>query len=160
VSDPGPEKKLATNRKAFRDYTILDRFEAGIALKGTEVKSIRAGSVDFAGSYAGIVKGEVILTGMRIAPYSYSSSILNHDETRPRRLLLHRNQIRKLQVQLDQKGMTVVPLSAYVNSHNKVKIEIGVCKGKQAPDKRNDLRKKTADRETARAISQSQKNQR
>lgn len=159
MSDSGPEKKLATNRKAFRDYSVIERLEAGIELKGTEVKSVRAGSVDFAGSYAGVVKGELILTGMRIAPYSFSNQF-NHEETRPRRLLLHRNQIRKLKVQLEQKGLTVVPLSAYVNAHNRVKIEIGVCKGKQAPDKRNDLRKKAADRETARAISQAQKNQR
>lgn len=151
MTAPHQDTRLSTNRKALRDYFILERIEAGIALHGSEVKSIRAGGLDFAGAYASIVNDELILGGLRIAHYSYSHNI-SINETRPRRLLVHRAQIRKLRAQLDQKGLTVVPLSAYLNNQNRIKIEIGVCKGKNVADKRETLRRKTAEREADRAM--------
>jgi len=142
---------LATNRRAFRDYFVIERFEAGIELRGTEVKSVRAGRVSLVGSYAQVENGEAILVGLTIQPYEFGNRF-NHAIDRSRRLLLHKKEILKLQIETEQKGHTLVPLSVYTKK-GRVKIEIGLCKGKQHSDKREALRKRTADREAERAMA-------
>lgn len=144
-------KKLAANRKAFRDYQVLERLEAGIELRGTEVKSIREGHISFTGSFARVEDSQAILFNLNIAAYEHGNRF-NHDPDRPRRLLLHRKEIDKLQVQTEQKGYALIPLSVYLKS-GLVKIELGLCRGKSRGDKRETLRRKTADREAARAIA-------
>jgi len=143
--------RIATNRKALRDYQVVDRHEAGIELKGTEVKSIRQGDVNLTGAFARVENGEVILYHVNVAPYAQGNRF-NHDPERPRRLLLHGREIVRLQAQTEQKGLTLVPLGVYIK-RGKVKIELGVCKGKRLEDKRETLKRKTADREAARAMA-------
>jgi len=144
-------KKLADNRKAFRDYFVLERFEAGIELRGTEVKSIRAGHVSLASAFAGVDGGEAILHDLNINPYEHGNRF-NHDPDRPRRLLLHRREIDRLRGQIEQKRLTLIPLSVYLKQ-GLVKIELGLCKGKQQMDKRETLKRRDADREAARAMA-------
>jgi SsrA-binding protein len=144
--------KLATNRKAFRDYVVLDRIEAGIALSGTEIKSVRAGNVNLTGGFARIDDGRLTLCDVHIAPYECGNRF-NHDPTRPRELLLHRKEIFRLAGQLAQKGFTLVPLSMYLRKRW-AKVELGVCRGRQDPDKRDRVRRKDADREAQRAMAQ------
>jgi SsrA-binding protein len=144
-------RKLAVNRKALHDYHVLDRHEAGIELRGTEVKSARSGSLGLAGSFARIEKGSLILRGLNIPLYEHGSHF-NHEPERPRRLLLHRREIDKLRGLVEQKGHTLVPLSLYLK-RGMIKVELAVCKGKQQRDKRDTLRKKTADREAARVVA-------
>jgi SsrA-binding protein len=144
-------KRVASNRRARHDYHILDRFEAGIELRGTEVKSIRAGTVSLAGAFARFEEGQLFLHGMNVAPYEFGNRF-NHPNSRPRRLLLHRREIARLGVQQEQKGCALVPLSLYLKN-GRVKVELGVCKGKQQFDKRETLRRRTADREAARAMA-------
>jgi len=149
-----PEKsyrKVAANRKALRDYFVLERHEAGIELRGTEVKSIRQGHVSLSGSYARIEDGRVTLYGLNILPYDHGNRF-NHDPDRPRRLLFHRKEIGKLCVETEQKGHALVPLSVYFK-RGLVKVEMGLCKGKQQSDKRETLRRRTAEREAAREIA-------
>ena len=146
-----PHKRIASNRKAFRDYFIEERVEAGIELRGTEAKSLRTGSVTLTGSYASIDNGRVILNNVNIAPYEFGNRF-NHEPARPRQLLLHKREIRKLEVQIDQKGLTIVPLSMYFK-RGKVKVELGVCKGKKLVDERETLKRKDADRDAERAMS-------
>jgi len=136
----------------LRDYHVLERIEAGIELRGTEVKSIRLGHVSMTGAYARIDEGEAWLLGLNISPYDHGNQF-NHDPERPRRLLLHKAEIRKLQAQSEQKGLALVPLSMQFR-RGKVKVEIGVCRGKQAHDKRETIKRRTADREAARAMRQ------
>ena len=143
-------RKIATNRKAFRDYHVLERFEAGIELRGTEVKSLRSGAVNLTGGYATVDGGEVTLFDVNISPYAYGNQF-NHDPIRPRRLLLHAREIHKLLGQIAQKGYTLIPLEMYFR-RGIAKVDLGLCKGKQTFDKRDDMRKKTADREAERAI--------
>lgn len=143
-------KRVAENRKAFHDYEVMNRFEAGIALVGTEAKSVRAGHLSLAGGFVRFEKGGAFLCDVRIAPYEFGNQF-NHEPERPRRLLLHRSEIAALAAKTAQKGLTVVPLSAYY-SKGRLKIEIGLCRGRQDPDKRDQLRKKTADRESAREM--------
>ena len=149
VSDT--RKNIASNRKAFHDYEVLERVEAGIQLQGTESKSARAGHVTLTGGYARIEGGEAWLYGARIAPYEFGNRF-NHDPERNRRLLLHRKQIDRLQVQIDQKGCALIPLSAYYH-RGFVKVELGLCKGKRMGDKRETLRRKTVERETERELA-------
>jgi SsrA-binding protein len=143
---------IATNRKARRDYHILDKMEAGIELKGTEVKSIRARDVSIAESFASIENGEVILQNLHVKPYKYAPAE-GQNPIRPRRLLLHRREIEKLVGQTAEKGLTLVPLSIYLK-RGRIKVELALCSGKHAADKRDTLKKKTADREAKRAIAE------
>ena len=137
-------KLIATNRKAYRDYTILESFECGIALKGSEVKSIRAGKIVMNDSFARIEEGEVVLYNTHISPYE-EASYLNVDPVRQRHLLLHKNQIRKITGQLTQRGLTLVPLKVYFNDRGFVKIEIALCKGKKTYDRREDIKRRESD---------------
>jgi SsrA-binding protein len=143
-------KVMASNRRAFKDYLVLGRFEAGIALHGTEVKSVRDGQVNLTGSYARIHNDDAVLY-INIPPYEFGNRF-NHDANRPRRLLLHRKEISRLQSHVEQKGCTLVPLSLYAKK-GLIKVELGLCKGKRQSDKRETLRRKTADREAERAIA-------
>ena len=151
ASSETTDKKLATNRKAFRDYHILNKFEAGIELLGTEVKSIRAGHISLAGGFARVEKGQVFLYNINILPYELGGHY-NHEADRKRRILLHKREIEKLTVQTEQKGHTIVPLSAYI-TRGIIKIELGLCKSKTHGDKRETLKRQTADREAQRAIA-------
>jgi len=150
--DHAAHKILATNRKAFRDYSVLDRIEAGIALVGTEVQSLRHSHANLTGSYAKVEHGSVWLQQMTIEAYEFGNRF-NHNPTRPRRLLLHRREINKMTAQTEQKGLTIVPLSMYLKK-GMVKVELGICKGKNVGDKRETLKRKTADLEAARAMRQ------
>ena len=146
-----PHKRIASNRRALRDYFVEERIEAGIELRGTEAKSIRNGNVTLTGSYPSIENGQVVLNNLTISPYEFGNRF-NHEPARPRQLLLHKREIRKLQVQTDQKGLTLIPLNLYFK-RGKVKIEIGVCKGKKLVDKRETLKRKDADRDAQRAMA-------
>ena len=150
-SPDASNRRLATNKAAFRDYFVLDRLEAGIELRGTEVKSVKNSSVNLGGSFARIYEGQVYLFNLNIAPYDHGNRF-NHQTDRQRRLLLHSKEIIKLGVQTDQKGLSLIPLNIYLKK-GMVKVVIGVCKGKRMYDKRNDMRRKTAERETSRAVS-------
>ena len=127
-------KQVASNRKAFHDYFVLDRYEAGIELCGTEVKSIRAGTLNLKDSYCTIKNGEIFVRGMHISPYE-KGNIFNRDPDRVRRLLMHRREILKLQQRVMQDGAALVPLSVYFKD-SRVKVELGLCKGKKLYDKR------------------------
>ena len=144
-------KSVTTNRRALRDFFVLERLEAGIELRGTEVKSIRNGQMSMAGSFARVDGGQAWLDHLNIPPYEHGNRF-NHDPLRRRRLLLHRREIDRLQAQVEQKGLALVPL-AVLFRRGRVKVEIGVCKGKRQEDKRETLRRKTADREAERAIA-------
>lgn len=137
-------KVLASNKKARHEFFIEDTIEAGIVLKGTEVKSIRQGKVNIKESYANIVNGEVFLNGMHISPYE-QGNIYNVDPIRKRKLLLHKRQIRKLISETKLKGLTLVPLSIYLKD-GKVKVELAVAKGKKLYDKRQTIATKDAER--------------
>ena len=141
---------LATNRKAFRDFHVLEKLEAGVALLGTEVKSIRDGHIRIDEAYAHIENNQAEVLQMTIQPYSHGN-VHNHSPTRPRRLLLHKKEITRLQSKIGEKGLTLVPLKAYLKG-GKVKIELALCKGKDAIDKRETLKKKAVDLETRRLL--------
>ena len=142
-------KLIAQNRKAFHDYFIEDKYECGIELVGTEVKSIRGGKVNLKDSFARVRKGEVFVTGMHVSPYEMGN-IFNRDPFRERRLLLHKSEIRKLQQAQMQDGMSLVPLSLYFKD-GRVKLELAVAKGKKLYDKRASLAEKDAKRSLERA---------
>ncbi len=144
------EKPVASNRKAFHDYFILDKLEAGVALLGTEVKSIREGRINLKDSYALIRDGEPFLVNCHISPYSHGNRE-NHDPLRTRKLLLHRKEIRKLIGKTQEKGLTLVPLRVYLK-RGRIKIELGVARGKKEYDKRETERRKEVDRETRAAM--------
>lgn len=139
-------KEIASNRKAFHDYFVLERFEAGIELAGTEVKSIRAGQVNLKDSYCTIKNGELFVRGMHISPYEHGN-IFNKDPVRPRRLLMHKKEINKLNARVMQDGVALIPLGMYFKD-SLVKVELGLCKGKKLHDKRDS----EAERESKRAI--------
>jgi SsrA-binding protein len=145
------EKVIATNRKAFHDYTIEEKFEAGIVLKGTEVKSLREGKVNLRDSYARVDRNEIFLVHCHISPYSHGN-IMNHDPLRPRKLLLHRKEINKLLGKTQQKGLTLVPLRIYFSPRGQAKVEIGVAKGKKLYDRREAIKEREAGREMERAM--------
>ena len=140
-------KIIAQNKKAYHDYFVIEKLEAGIELFGTEVKSLRLGQVNLKDSYCSFKENEIFILGMHISPYE-KGNIFNKDPLRPRKLLLHKKEILKLFSQVKQEGMTVVPLSLYLKNA-KVKVEIGLCKGKKLYDKRQDLAKKDAERQIA-----------
>lgn len=141
-------KIITKNRKAFHDYHILERFEAGIVLTGTEVKSVRESNINLKDSYAAIRGSEVFLVNSHISPYRHGN-INNHDPVRDRKLLLHRDEIDKLVGKIKERGMTVVPLTVYFKQ-GRVKVELGLAKGKREYDKRADIAKKDMDRELKR----------
>jgi len=141
---------MATNRKARRDFHILDDLEAGIELRGTEVKSIRQGHVRIDEAYVQVKDGQAELLQMTIQPYDHGN-IFNHEPTRPRRLLMHKSEILRLESKINEKGLTLVPLKIYLKK-GMVKVKIALCKGKDAVDKRETLKKKTADMEARRAM--------
>jgi SsrA-binding protein len=139
------EQTVIRNRKAFHNYDILERFEAGIVLLGTEVKSIREHQVNFKDSFARIAKGEVWLEGCSISPYSHGN-IQNHDPLRSRKLLLSRREINKLIGETTKSGLTIIPLKMFFQN-GKVKVEIALAKGKRLYDKREKARRKAVERE-------------
>jgi SsrA-binding protein len=147
------EKVVATNRKAFHDYFIEERYEAGIMLQGTEVKSLREGRVNLQDSYASVRGSEVYLHQCHISPYSHGN-IMNHDPTRVRKLLLHKAEIHKLLGKTQQKGLTLIPLRIYFSKHGYAKVELGLAKGKKLYDRRETIKTREAGREVQRAIKE------
>ncbi|SLM47181.1 SsrA-binding protein [Nitrospira japonica] len=147
------ERAVATNRKAFHNYFIEERFEAGIQLQGTEVKSLREGKVNLLDSYASVKDGEIFLHHCHISPYSHGN-IMNHDPVRVRKLLLHRKEINKLLGKTQQKGLTLVPLRIYFTKRGFAKVELGLAKGKKLHDRRDSLKAREAGREVERAIKE------
>lgn len=141
-------KLIANNKKAYHDYFILDTYEAGIALHGTEVKSLRMGKCSVKESFIRVENGEVFIYGMHISPYE-KGNIFNKDPLRPRKLLLHKAEINKMIGKTKEKGMAVVPLKVYFKG-SLVKVEIGLARGKKLYDKRNDIAKKDQQREAQR----------
>lgn len=145
-------KQIAANRKAFHEYFVLERYEAGIELAGTEVKSLRAGTVNMKDSYCTVKNGELFIRSLHISPYE-KGNIFNKDPVRPRRLLMHKREIAKLNAAVMQDGVAIIPLSLYFKD-SRVKVEIGLCKGKKLYDKRETAARKDA----ARNIERSMKN--
>ena len=145
-------KPVAQNRKAFHDYFILERFEAGVELFGTEVKSIRSGNVNLKDSFCTVKDGELFAYGIHISPYE-KGNIFNRDPLRPKRLLMHRREINRLQARIAQDGLTLVPLSAYLKD-SLVKIELGLARGKKLYDKRESAARRDADREIDRTMKE------
>ena len=143
-------KIAAQNKKAYHDYFVEDTYEAGIELFGTEVKSIRAGTVNMKDSYCSIEKGEMYMTGVHISPYE-KGNVFNKNPLRERRLLLHKKEIMKLFGLVGKEGYTLVPLKMYFKG-SKVKVEVGLCKGKKLYDKRDSIAKKEANRDIDRAM--------
>ncbi len=141
--------KTIHNRKARFEYEILDTWEAGIELKGTEVKSIRQGKASLDDSFAVIHRGEVRLENMQITPYELGT-IENHDPKRTRKLLLHRDEIERIRLQVSEKGLTLIPLKLYFNANGKAKIELALAKGKKLYDKRESIKKRDMEREMRR----------
>ena len=148
-------RTIVQNRKAFHDYFVEEKAECGIALFGTEVKSIRQGRVNLKESWAQIRKGEVWVEGMHISPYE-QGNIYNRDPMRPKKLLLHRSEIRKLEGQVTKQGFTLIPLEMYLKD-GRVKVMLGLCKGKQLHDKRDSIARKDSEREIRRALKERQK---
>lgn len=144
------EKVITTNRKAFHDYIILDKVEAGIVLKGSEVKSLREGRANLKDSYVKVKNDEIYLVKSHISPYTYTGYD-NHEPERDRKLLLHKSEIRKLKRNAEIKGISLIPLRMYFNDKGNVKVEIGLAKGKRLYDKRASLAEKEAKREIERA---------
>ncbi|MBD2159339.1 MAG: SsrA-binding protein SmpB [Limnothrix sp.] len=144
-------KIVADNRQARYEYEILATYEAGVELKGTEVKSIRAGKVNLRDGFALIRNGEALLLNVHISPHDTTGSYFNHDPRRTRKLLLHKEEIRKLVGQVDQKGLTLVPLRMYLKG-GWVKVAIGLARGKKLHDKREDLKRKQDQRDMERAL--------
>lgn len=145
-------RDLSNNRQAFHDYTILDRYEAGAVLKGTEVKSVLAGRIQLKDSFVAVRDGEVWLCNAHISHYEHGNRE-NHEPVRERKLLLHRREISKLEKETSQKGMTLVVTRVYLNN-GRIKFEIGVAKGKKTYDKRESAIKKTVERETAQQLKE------
>lgn len=145
-------KTLVENRKARHDYFVEEAMEAGIALVGTEVKSIRKGRANIKGAYAQVVNGEIIIYGMHISPYE-EGNIFNVDPLRPKKLLLHKAEIRRIEGMLNQQGLTLIPLSMYLKN-GRVKINLGICKGKKNYDKRDAMLEKAHKRDIERQMKE------
>ncbi len=150
--DKKPDNTLIRNKKAFHDYEILAKYEAGIELQGTEVKSCRERNISMADTYAKVENGELFLYNVHISPYEHGNRF-NHDPKRPRRLLMHKREILKLHQQIKEKGNTIIPLRFYL-SKGKIKVEIAIGKGKTKGDKRDSLRKKQDNLIMKRAVKQ------
>ena len=142
---------IATNRKAYRDYEVLESLETGIELKGSEVKSLRQKKINLDDSFARFEANEIFLYNAHISHYT-EASYLNVDPDRPRKLLLHKNQIQRIIGKLTQKGLTLIPLKVYFNARGFVKVELALCKGKRLYDKRQSIKKRETDLEVRRAI--------
>lgn len=151
---PPAVKIAAENRKARHNYLITQTFEAGIELKGTEVKSLRSGKANIAEAYAQPVAGDLMLKNAHIPEYTHAGNFYQHEPRRPRRLLLHRREIAKLAIAVEREGMTIVPLKIYFNEKGRAKIEIGVAKGKKLHDKREADRDRSWQRDKARLLRQ------
>ena len=151
-----PEKTISLNRRARHEFSIEDTIEAGIALTGTEIKSIRAGKVSLSDAYARIERGEAWLVGAHIAPWD-SGNRFNHEPKRDRKLLLHRGQIDTLLGRTKAKGLTLVPLRLYISDRGKAKLELGLGKGKQLYDRRRDIAARDAKRDLDREIAEAQR---
>jgi SsrA-binding protein len=151
-SKPAAPRAIATNRQARRDYEILDTYEAGIMLQGSEVKSLREAKVQLADSFARIDNNEIWLVSLHVAPYSHSGQSDGHLADRQRKLLLHRNEIRRIKARLDQERLTLVPLSLYFKD-GRAKLELGIGRGRREYDKRQVIAKRDSDRDAARAMS-------
>ncbi len=151
VQDDSEEKIVTTNRKARHEYIVLDTYEAGIVLKGTEVKSLRQGNANLTDGYAILKNGEVWLLGMHISPYEHGS-YANVEPVRDRKLLLHKSEIRRLIGKISEKGLTLVPLKVYFK-RNMAKVLIGVCKGKKEYDKRHTIARRDAERDLRRHLA-------
>lgn len=141
-------KIIAQNKKAHFDYFVEEKYECGVALEGTEVKSVKNGNVSFADAFAEILNGEVWMRNFHISEYKFSS-VFNHDPDRKKKLLLHKEEIKRLQRKVDEKGYTLVPLDVYLKN-GRVKITLGVCKGKKQFDKRETIKQRDLNREMAR----------
>lgn len=154
---PKQEKKdevkvIAVNRKAFHDYDVLERVEAGMVLTGSEIKSVRGGRVNLGDAYARVMNGELWLVGAHIAQYEKASHY-NHEPTRSRKLLLRKEQLLKLNQTAQQKGLTLIPLRLYIR-HHVAKVELGLCKGRREYDKRRIIAERTTEREIQRSLRQ------
>ena len=148
MADKSGKKVIAQNKKAYHDFFVDETYEAGIALFGTEVKSLRAGTVNLKDSYCYVENGELFASGIHISPYE-KGNIFNRDPLRQRKLLMHKREIMKLHGLVSQKGYTLVPLSLYFSGSH-VKVALGLCRGKKLYDKRDDAAKKQADRDIER----------
>ena len=148
-------KPMAQNRKAFHDYFVEERIECGMELHGTEVKSMRQGRMNLKESFAIVKDGEVLVCGMHISPYE-QGNIYNRDPMRPKKLLLHKSEIRKLDGLVARQGYTLVPLEIYLKD-GRMKVQLGLCKGKAEHDKRDSIAKRDADRDIRRALREHQK---
>ncbi|HEY9283971.1 MAG TPA: SsrA-binding protein SmpB [Pyrinomonadaceae bacterium] len=146
MAETGGEKNLVTNRSAFHEYHILEKYEAGAVLQGTEVKSLRAGAIQLKEAYVAVRDGEAWLMGAHISPYAFGNRT-NHEPVRPRKLLLHRREIEQLEEQATAKGMTLVVTRVYLKG-GRVKFEVGVARGKKLYDKRETEMRRTVERET------------
>lgn len=150
MADKNSTRIIAQNRKAYHDYFVDEKYEAGIALFGTEVKSVRGGAVNLKDAYCSVKDGELFVLGMHISPYE-QGNIFNREPRRERKLLMHKREIMKLTGLITQKGYTLVPLSMYFSGKN-VKVEIGLCRGKKLYDKRDALAEKQTNREIDRRM--------
>ncbi len=148
-------KPVIQNKKAYHDYFVIESYECGIVLVGTEVKSIRLGKGNLKESYAHVLNGEIFIEGMHISPYEQGNRF-NHDPLRPKKLLLHKNEIRKLRQEVQQQGYTLIPLKVYLKN-GRMKVELGLCKGKQLHDKRTAIAQKDAQRDIDRAFRDQQR---
>lgn len=145
--------KIADNKKAYHDYFILEKMETGIVLTGTEMKSIRKRRINLKDSYGTVREGEIFLEGVHISPFEEGNRF-NHEPLRSRKLLLHKKQISRLIGKMKEEGLTLVPLSFYFNERGKVKVSLGLAKGKKLYDKRHVLAKKESDRQIQRALKE------
>jgi len=139
------------NKKAYYDYEILEKYEAGIALKGTEVKSLREGKANLRDAFVRIENGEAFLFNAYIAPYTHGN-LFNHEPTRTRKLLLHKSEIKRLLGKTQEKGLTIIPLRMYFNNRGKVKVEIALARGKKKYDKRETIKRREMEREAQKAM--------
>ncbi|MDP4121149.1 MAG: SsrA-binding protein SmpB [Bacillota bacterium] len=149
---PESTKTISQNKKVFHEYFIIESFEAGIELFGTEVKSLRQGTVNLKDSWCNIVKGEIFVNNMHISPYEHGN-IFNRDPMRVRRLLMHKREINKLYGTIKQEGFALIPISLYFKG-SKVKMQLGLCKGKKLYDKRADMAEKSAKRDMERSMKE------
>ena len=149
---PPDAKIVATNRQARREFEILDTIEAGMVLQGSEVKALRTGKAQLAEAYARIHNGEVWINSLHISQYEHSSAAFGHNSDRPKKLLMHKGEITRLQAQIDQKGLTLVPLSLYFRD-GRAKLELALARRKRLVDKRQTIARREADREAQREMS-------
>jgi SsrA-binding protein len=152
MAEKSATRVIAQNKKAYHDYFVDEKYEAGIALFGTEVKSVRCGQVNLKDAYCSIKNGELFVLGMHVSPYE-KGNIFNREPRRERKLLMHKREIAKLGGLVSQKGFTLVPLSLYFSGKN-VKVEVGLCRGKKLYDKRDSLAEKQANREMDRRMKE------